>query len=131
MAAKDSKEQLKADTREEVYQAVLRAHATVVEAAPVADGDLRRSITVEEIEDGWIIASNLEHAEYMENGTGIFGPQKKPIRPKKAQALHWQDPVTGEDRFATEVAGVKPHHFFQKGALQFEQELKKIVGRSR
>lgn len=55
------------------------------------------------------------YAVYHEHGTGIYGPKKRMIRPKRAKVLTWVDPDTGERVFAREVRGVPPKNFMSKG----------------
>lgn len=122
---KDQEEFLR-QINERVHRAVLKAHAKVVENTPVDEGDLRRSITVERLSDNeWVIGSNSDIALFLEEGTGIYGPMKKPITPVNAKALSWID-QNGERVFAKSVKGIKPFRMFHKGAMQLEQELKEV-----
>lgn len=58
------------------------------------------------------------YAVFQEEGTGIYGPKKQPIRPKTAKLLSWVDPDTGERFFAKEVRGVPPKRFMHR-AIEF------------
>lgn len=40
-----------------------------------------------------VVGSNLPYARYVHDGTGIYGPTGRPIRPKSARVLAW--PVRG------------------------------------
>ena len=35
------------------------------------------------------VGTNVKYAPYVEFGTGIYGPEKRPIRPKSRKALAW------------------------------------------
>jgi phage gpG-like protein len=50
------------------------------------------------------VANAKEHAAFHQEGTGIHGPKKRPIRPKQAKAL--RIPIGGGAVFLYEVAGV-------------------------
>lgn len=52
---------------------------------------------------GFGIFSPREYAVYHQQGTGIYGPKRRPIRPVQGRALRF--PVPGGIAFATEVQG--------------------------
>jgi len=54
---------------------------------------------------GFRIAPSVNYARYHQSGTGIHGPRKQRIKPKKAKALAFQ---AGGLMFARSVAGVPP-----------------------
>lgn len=56
------------------------------------------------------------YALYQHEGTGIYGPKKRPIRPKHGQFLVWTDPDTGEKIFAKEVRGTPGKKFLSRAA---------------
>lgn len=58
-----------------------------------------------------------DYALFQHEGTGIYGPKKKPIRPKHGQFLVWEDPDTGELIFATEVRGTPGKKFLSRAAI--------------
>lgn len=47
-------------------------------------------------------------------GTGIYGPRKTPVVPKKKKFLAWQDPNTGKWNRRKSVRGMKPNRFIFK-----------------
>lgn len=53
------------------------------------------------------LAHGTEHGEWLENGTGIYGPTKKPIVPVDKKILSWVD-TDGKRHFAKSVKGIKP-----------------------
>ncbi len=67
------------------------------------------------------------HALYQHEGTGIYGPKGRPIRPVRARMLTWIDPDTGRRVWAKEVRGTPATKFLEK-AIDFalEQEIRRI-----
>jgi len=82
--------------------------------APVDSGRLRASIRVkfragEREVKAWVY-TNLDHGLYVHEGTGIYGPRGRPIRPRRGRFLVFP----GEDGrlvFAREVRGQRPQRF--------------------
>jgi len=99
-------------------------HRKIVENAPVDTGRLRNSFTVIKQGNEYVVGTNLEYAIYLELGTGIYGPKRRPIRPKRAKALHWIDRKTRKDVFATQVKGIKPMHYIWKSIMEAMKEFK-------
>lgn len=54
------------------------------------------------------------YALYQHEGTGIYGPKRRPIKPKRGKFLVWKDPDSGRLIFAREVRGVPPKKFLTK-----------------
>lgn len=54
------------------------------------------------------LVGRVPHELYHEIGTGIYGPKKRRIYPKRARFLSWVNPDTGKRVFARSVRGVKP-----------------------
>lgn len=97
---------------------------------PVDQGQLRASLALEmRSEDGVPVArvgTNVKYAIWVHEGTGIYGPRKRPITPVRKKLLAW--PVknqsgqgrrryrggrTAQYAFAKQVAGVKPRPFLR------------------
>lgn len=71
------------------------------------------------------------YALYVEIGTGIFGPKRRPIKPVRAKMLAWRD-KTGKWIFAKQVRG-RPATPFMKPAVDAHRNdlpgvLKGLVG---
>jgi hypothetical protein len=49
---------------------------------------------------------------YLENGTGLYGPRRRLITPRRARALRFQ--VGGEVVFARSVKGMRPQPFMKR-----------------
>jgi len=88
--------------------------------APVNTGRLRASIEAKLVRYGdnvaVIVGTNVEYAMYQHEGTGIYGPQGQPIRPRNAKFLRFKPKGSGAYVFAREVRGSMPT-FFLKRAL--------------
>lgn len=67
------------------------------------------------------------YALYQHEGTGIYGPQGRPIRPVRAKLLTWIDPDTGQRIWAKEVRGTPAKKFLER-AIEFalEQETRRM-----
>lgn len=74
-------------------------------------GDARRglngSVEGDSGEYTLYLAHSEEYGEWLENGTGIYGPLKKPIVPVDKKVLSWVD-ENGNRHFAKSVRGIKP-----------------------
>lgn len=53
------------------------------------------------------LAHGVEYGEWLENGTGIYGPTHKMILPVSKRILSWVD-TEGNRHFAKSVKGIKP-----------------------
>lgn len=58
------------------------------------------------------LAHSEEYGEWLENGTGIYGPTKKLIVPVEKKFLSWVD-ENGQRFFAKSVRGIKPMHILR------------------
>lgn len=99
-----------------VRVAIRRGREAAEAATPIDTGDLRENWT-ESLHIGrtmtflgigwsgeWL--NDLEYAIYVDQGTGLYGPEHRKylIVPKTpGGTLHWVDGLTGEDRFAKAV----------------------------
>ena len=111
---------------------------------PVESGRLRSSIThivtasVNSVTTR--VGSPLEHARYIHEGTGIYGPKKKKIVPVSAKALKFPTPkafgpmLAGAGRkpggfvFAKSVKGIPPNPFLTD-ALKDELGRQNVIER--
>jgi|TARA_Y100000310_G_C20101901_1_gene543116 hypothetical protein len=85
-------------------------------------GHLLRNIRVEATSDG-IEFSFPYYAQYLEWGTGLYGPKKQVIRPKTAKVLSWEG-ADGKRHFASYVKGMTPAPFIRP---VMHQKFMKIV----
>jgi len=106
--------------------ATLLALSTAKQEAPVRNNILRGSITRSILSDfEGKIGTNVEYAKYQEFGTGIYGPKKRMIVPKRAAFLVFKN-KSGKLIFAKKVRGTKPKKFMQKGLQSVQDRLDDI-----
>ncbi len=77
---------------------------------PHATGNLVNAITVEQAQGGGqvFVSGAAPYGVYVHEGTGIWGPNKKRIRPVNKKALFWP----GAAHPVASVAGQKPNPFW-------------------
>ena len=86
-----------------------RGTAVIVKKTPRAFGGAKRSWGFKRLQQFiWLIFSTVAHTVYLEEGTGIHGPKKRVIKPRKAKMLRWVDPGTGDVIWAKQVRGIRP-----------------------
>lgn len=99
--------------------AAFRSLVTCVEStakqnAKVDTGVLRASIRSEvhqsDSEINGLVTAEAPYADYVEKGTGIYGPSNQPIRPKKGTYLVFKG-QDGGTVFAQQVAGSRAAPF--------------------
>ena len=73
-------------------------------------GHLLRNIRVEATDDG-IEFSFPFYAQYLEWGTGIYGPKKQLIKPKFGKVMRWES--DGKVHYATYTKGMTPAPFIR------------------
>jgi len=103
-----------------------RAQQIIAEEVTDRSGKLISSTNFElHVEGGtvWLEFYNDagEYALFQHEGTGIYGPNKRPIRPKKGKYLSWIDQDTGKRVFAKEVRGTPAKKFLTR-AIDFALE---------
>lgn len=83
----------------------------------VDTGRLRSSIVVTNgtLDDlpAVFIGTNVKYAEYVHQGTGIYGPRRAPIRPKNSKFLVFKPRGSRVTVFARQVRGVRPNPFLR------------------
>lgn len=67
------------------------------------------------------VGTKIPYAAYVEFGTGLYGPRRKLIRPRRAKVLRFWT-KGGQIVFVRYVRGMKPRRMFAKG-LKAEQPL--------
>ena len=90
-------------------------------------GSLGQSIFAEIRGGGFTgrIASGVKHANYVHEGTGVYGPKRQPIKPKRSKMLVWKK--NGQLIFARETKGMKARPFFKQAVKISEAWIKKRV----
>jgi len=74
-------------------------------------GHLLRNIRVKATNEG-IEFSFPYYAQYLEYGTGLYGPYKQLIKPKTAKVLSWEG-TDGKRHYATYTKGMTPAPFIR------------------
>ena len=127
--------------------AAIRALHGLRKRTPVATGQTRGrlgfrvkgtagGITVAEIGGKSIAPGGYNILQGLEEGTGIYGPNKTPITPKNAKFLSWvadAKPVSGSGGqrvFARSVKGLKPPRPFRTTAEQDGPAIHKALQRA-
>lgn len=87
-----------------------RAREHAWEAAPYRTGDLRASLTVQEVDaETVVMGTKLEYAIFVHQGTGLYGPFKRRITPIRKKALFWP----GAAHPVKSVKGQPPQPFLE------------------
>ncbi len=110
-----TKEILATDLEEELINNAAKAiqgHQTVFD--PVRTGYLLGNIKVKRTPNG-VECSFPHYAQYLEFGTGLYGPKKKRIYPTKKQALAWgKDLGEGKKQYVFKsIKGMRPAPFIR------------------
>lgn len=131
-------ERMIASTLEDVGDLAVR-HARATNAVRVRSGRVMRGwqrTHAGKTGSGYVVSfhSSVKHAFFHEHGTGLWGPSRDYIRPRKARFLRWVDPDTGQVRFARKVRGVKPkfiakRSWFQAGVFEGKPLFERSLGR--
>jgi hypothetical protein len=100
-------------------------HAGFKAESPVDDGKLqkwqRKKINAWE----YHIHGAAHYALYVALGTGIYGPKKKRIYPKKAQALRFM--IGNKVIFAKSIAGQKPNPYHERATQNGVERLDEFI----
>lgn len=108
----------------------------VKEKTPVDTGDLRSSWHhhINKLEGN--VYTSKDYAEYVEEGTGVYGPKEEPIRPVRANVLAFQPHKSGDFAdiiaqdgyvYLTESKGQKPAHMVKDSIEEIGDHLPKLV----
>lgn len=91
----------------------LRDLATDQGRIPFKTGQLRKSITSQVLSDTEaVVGTNLYYARWVHDGTGLYGPMRRKIVPKKKKALHWP----GAAHPVKSIKGMKARPFLAQAA---------------
>ena len=92
----------------------------MADAAPADTGELRARIRegwkVEKVGTEWTITFSMPfYAEFIERGTGIYGPHGQPIQPVSKKALAWEAGVKYRGKYGSmhEFKGSKNWYSFK------------------
>lgn len=96
-------------------------HIAVLREAPVMTGAMIATLNKDiRVAPGrsvrGIVESDDEAALWVQQGTGLFGPQHRPIVPRRSRVLRWPDRRRGSGFvYAKSVAGQEPNPFMWRG----------------
>ena len=112
----DLPQELERRSRQGLLQGLLAIESAAVEEAPHRTGNLVNAISTEaDSEGGRVFVSDAaRYAPYVHEGTGIYGPLGKPIRPTTKKALFWP----GAPHPMTSVKGMRPNSFMDRAAVR-------------
>lgn len=109
-----------------LFQGATRIQREARERVPVDTGDLKRSITVAKIEDGYSVGTNKKYGVYVEHGTGTKGDQRLPHTARK----FWR--YRDSQRNWHTCRGMKPRPFlhpaYNKGVPYTRKLIKAALG---
>lgn len=92
--------------------------------APVNTNILRGSISHKVDEEKAVVGTNLTYAPYQEMGTGIYGPRRQMITPKRSRFLRFKS--GGQWVYARAVRGSRPRWYMKKGYEEVIANLDRI-----
>jgi hypothetical protein len=107
-----------------LWEQVLKADA------PRDSGDLAASISVDGPNQNGerfhlTARAESEYAEYVDQGTGVFGPTGRPIKGKPLLVFYW--PRVGKTMFLREVQGQPAQEFWEKPMRERVQRVFRAV----
>jgi len=99
--------------------------------SPVDTGRLQGSWMVSrgESTNSTTIMSSTKYADYLDKGTGLYGPNHAMVYPKKGKFLVFTPhtgPFSGKTVFAKHVRGIKPRHFVEDSINQTTNRLEEF-----
>jgi hypothetical protein len=110
---------VRSDTQRRARNVRDRARELARERSEESSGALPASIryvTVEGLGEGTVVAqvgSDLRHARWVEDGTGIYGPRGRPIKPVRAKFLVFESRRFGRKIIASSVRGQPGKHYLR------------------
>lgn len=92
---------------------------------PVDEGHLAGSFRKTESRNKVVMSTSAKYAEYLNEGTGVYGPRGQPIRPVKKKALKW----SGKDGtfIRKSVKGIKGRHFIEEAVKQLDTKMPAVL----
>ena len=118
------------NTRKGLHQSGLAVQREAAQLVPGDTGRLRSSIRVEVDRSSnptWAkVGPNVFYGPYVEFGTGIYGPRRRPIVPVRRRFLSWVDRRTGRRIFARSVRGSRPRPYMKPGLERAKSRIRRI-----
>lgn len=116
--------------RDWVNRSAARAVRVGTTEAPFSTGNLNRSIHANFAKQGLEakVKPTANYAHYVHEGTGIYGPKKRPITPRSASVLAFS--VGGQMVFAKSVKGQKANPFMKRAYDKVKPEVERDATRT-
>ena len=115
--------------RKAMLRATLYLEGKAVEKAPVVTSNLRNSISTNLEGVGaalrGIVSIASKYAQYVIEGTGIYGPTGQPIKPKSKKALAFM--YKGQEVVVRSVKGSKPNPFHEEALKEAEPKIMELL----
>lgn len=115
--------------RKAMLRATLYLEGKVVEKAPVVTSTLRNSISTNLEGIGaalrGIVDITAKYAQYVIEGTGVYGPTGQPIKPKSKKALAFI--YKGQPVVVRSVRGSKPNPFQEEALKEGESKIMELL----
>ena len=72
------------------------------------------------------LGNSTDYGQYLEEGTGIYGPTGQPIVQVRAKILSWVG-TDGKRYYARKVNGIKPYHTLEKTLINNREAILKLL----
>lgn len=112
---------IQAEARQNVYRSAVNPDRRLGPGIHVKVDRLRRVVRVVSEHP----TANVP--KFQHEGTGIYGPKRRPIRPKRAPFLAWRDQKTGDWVFAKEVRGSPPRKYLFNAAATVARKTRGVT----
>ena len=114
MALRVAPEKTVKGIRNWVNRTAIRTSETARNEAPYDKGHLKQNIHSKVAVNGLeaTVMPTPKYALYVHDGTGIYGPKKRPITPKRGKVLAWES--GGQMHYARSVKGIRPNKYMDR-----------------
>jgi len=105
-----------------------RVRRNLIKNTPADKGLARASYRIEKTENTAIITNLQHYLPFVNDGTGIYGPFGRRIKPVRAKVLHWEK--NGQHFFAKSVRGQRPQKFVEKSIEETSEQIEGLIIRA-
>lgn len=103
----------------------LLRHGEPEGVTPKDTGHLASSFRKTESREKIIMSTSAKYAEYLNEGTGVYGPRGQVIKPTNKKALAWGGKNGNFVRKS--VKGIKGRHFVEKAIQRLDEKMPSIL----
>lgn len=122
-------EQIVKDSRGNIIElGGLSLEAETRKASPVDTGHLQQSWVSNTSKDEVQLSTSAKYARYVDEGTGLYGPNKALIYPKRKKFMAWSK--KGKVIYARYTKGQKGQHYVDKAVANFERKLPSVIAQA-